>query len=98
MTTKTDWHPADIVAALRKKGWSLRRLSLSHGYSSGMVRQAILRPYPKAERIIAEAIGVPPWVIWPSRYDGNTHKGGRRYVPKHTSGPKKRNGYSDPGK
>lgn len=64
-----DWHPADIKAALEKAGWSLRRLSLHHGYSHGTVRQAISKPYPNGERIIADAIGVEPWEIWPSRYD-----------------------------
>lgn len=31
---ESDWHRADIVAALHKQGWSLRRLSLHHGYKS----------------------------------------------------------------
>jgi Ner family transcriptional regulator len=26
------------------------------------------RPYPRAERLIAQAIGVPPETIWPARY------------------------------
>lgn len=38
---------------------------------------AIWRPWPKAERIIAEALGVPPEQIWPSRYhpDGSPRSG-----------------------
>lgn len=64
-----DWHRADIVAALRKKGWSLRRLSLENGYkSAGSLKNALDRPWPKGERLIAEAIGVTPETIWPSRY------------------------------
>ncbi|WP_081620130.1 helix-turn-helix transcriptional regulator [Thioalkalivibrio sp. ALMg9] len=62
-----DWHPADIVAALRKAGWSLRRLSQHHGYAPTVLRSALARPWPKAERLIAEAIGVDPASIWPSR-------------------------------
>ncbi len=31
--TAKDWHRADIIAALHKAGWSLRQLSLKHGYS-----------------------------------------------------------------
>jgi len=66
---KQDWHRADIVAALRKAGWSLRRLSVHHGYASPTtLTHALDRPWPKGERLIAEAIGVSPAEIWPSRY------------------------------
>ena len=64
-----DWHSADIVAALRKSGWSLRRLSAHHGYGPNSLGDATRRPWPRAERLIAEAIGVPPEQIWPSRYE-----------------------------
>jgi Ner family transcriptional regulator len=63
-----DWHPADIVAALRKAGWSLRRLSVHHGYRPGQLASATFGPWPKGERLIAAAIGVAPEVIWPSRW------------------------------
>lgn len=67
-TPPQDWHRADIVAALRKAGWSLRRLSRYHGYEAGSLGQALKRPWPRAERLIAEAIGVSPEAIWPTRY------------------------------
>jgi len=63
-----DWHPADIVAALRKAGWSVRRLSAHHGYHPKTLNAAIDRPWPKGERYIAEAIGVPPETIWAARF------------------------------
>ncbi|WP_083460545.1 helix-turn-helix domain-containing protein [Gulbenkiania mobilis] len=64
-----DWHRADIVAALHKAGWSLRRLSQEAGLSAGALNNALDRPWPKAERIIAAAIGEAPEAIWPSRYE-----------------------------
>ncbi len=69
-----DWHRADIVAALRKAGWSLRRLATHHGYAAPTtLTNALARPWPKGERLIAEAIGIDPAEIWPSRYqDKNT--------------------------
>ena len=67
-TAIEDVHRADIVAALRKKGWSLRALSLQSGLAAGTLKAALERPYPKAERIIAAAIGVAPEAIWPLRY------------------------------
>ncbi|AJO90357.1 TPA: helix-turn-helix domain-containing protein [Haemophilus influenzae] len=73
--TAIDWHREDIKAALAKKGWSLRQLSLKHGYSNGStLKNALDRPWLKGERIIAEAIGVPAEVIWASRYEQRNHK------------------------
>ncbi|WP_081093937.1 helix-turn-helix domain-containing protein [Bordetella hinzii] len=68
-TARKDWHRADIVAALRKAGWSLRRLAQHHGYANPTtLGTAMSRHWPKGERIIAEAIGCSPAEIWPSRY------------------------------
>lgn len=67
-TPLEDWHRADIYAALRKKGWSLRQLSLRFELSPNALRNALDRPWPKAERIIAATIEVPPETIWPTRY------------------------------
>lgn len=63
-----DWHPADVVAALRKAGWSLRRLSMAHGLHPGTLSFALRLPYHNGERVIASHIGVAPQEIWPSRY------------------------------
>lgn len=65
-----DWHPAEVVAAIRMKGFSLRQLALLNGYgNANSLTSALRRPYPLAEALIAEAIGVEPKTIWPSRYD-----------------------------
>lgn len=63
-----DWHRADIVAALKKKGWSVRALSVASGLSPNTLKTALSSPYLKGEKIIADAIGEHPEVIWPSRY------------------------------
>lgn len=64
-----DWHQADIIAAVKKAGWSLRALSIQHGYAPGTLRNALRGPYPNAEKLIAETIGCKPEEIWPSRYE-----------------------------
>ena len=71
-----DWHPADVIAAVRKAGWSLRQLGLEHGYARSALPFALHKPYPKAEAIIANALGIAPQEIWPSRYnkDGTTNR------------------------
>lgn len=63
-----DWHSADIIAALKKKGTSMAAVSRLAGLSSSTLSNALTRRWPKGERLIAEAIGVRPEVIWPSRY------------------------------
>jgi Ner family transcriptional regulator len=74
--TRGDWHPADLIAALRKRQLSLKQLSREHGYAPDVLKVALRRPYPKAERIIAAALGTTPNSIWPSRYtvDGRSNR------------------------
>ncbi len=38
------------------------------GLSSSTLSNALIRKWPKGERLIAEAIGVKAETIWPSRY------------------------------
>lgn len=72
MTLKERWHNLEIVAAVKiKTGLSLRRLSESHELHHSTLQQALHRSYPKAEKIIAEAIGVPVQTLWPDRFDQN---------------------------
>ncbi|WP_431137891.1 helix-turn-helix domain-containing protein, partial [Psychroserpens mesophilus] len=67
--------PADIIAGLRKKKTSLAALSRQSGLSSSTLANALSRPWPKGELIIAQALGATPQVIWPSRYhDPVTHE------------------------
>lgn len=63
-----DWHSADIIAALKKKGTNLSALSREAGLASSTLANALRRPWPKGERLIAEALGEKPEKIWPSRY------------------------------
>lgn len=76
-----DWHPADVLAALHKAGWTLRGLAASHGLTnSSTLSAAMVRSYPLNERRIADALGLHPKDIWPSRYfeDGTRRPQGLR--------------------
>nr|WP_073586141.1 helix-turn-helix transcriptional regulator [Vibrio quintilis] len=68
LNTTQDWHVADIKAALEKAGTNCERLANEHGIAGSTLRNAFRQKYPKAEKIIADKIGVPPEEIWPSRY------------------------------
>lgn len=79
--SREDWHPADILAALHKAGWTLRGLAHSHGLTnSSTLSAAMVRSYPLNEKRIADALGVHPMVIWPTRYfeDGTRRPQGLR--------------------
>jgi len=68
--TGGDWSAHKIRYALNEAGWNWSSLAKATGYAgSAALRNATMKPYPKAERIIANAIGVAPETIWPSRYE-----------------------------
>lgn len=71
---KKDWHNADIIAGLKKKGTTLAEVSREAGLSSSTLANALFRPWPKGEWLIANALMIHPAEIWPSRYyDPVTH-------------------------
>ena len=63
-----DWHKADIIAALKKKGTTLAELSRKSGLSSSTLSNALVRPWTKGETIIAKALNLKPSQHRPSRY------------------------------
>ncbi|ENC7887822.1 helix-turn-helix domain-containing protein [Yersinia enterocolitica] len=65
---KSDWHPADIIAALRKKDTTLAAVSRKASLSSSTLANALTRPWPKGEWLIAECLEIHPSEIWPTRY------------------------------
>lgn len=64
-----DWHSGDIIAGLKKRGTSLAAGSRKAGLASSTLTNALLRHWPKGERLIAEELSVSPSEIWPSRYN-----------------------------
>jgi len=78
-----DWHPADVKAALHKKNITLASIAEAYGLTSSSTLSSVFtRSYPLNEKRIADAIGVHPMVIWPSRYnkDGSIKPRGFRAV------------------
>lgn len=71
MTQKrTDWHPEDIRAAIRKRFGSMAALGRHFGVSKTAVPNTINQPgySAKMERRLAEILGHQAHEIWPSRY------------------------------
>lgn len=65
------WHPADITAAIRKRGKTLTALALENGLSESACRKALILKYAKAELVIARFINIPVHELWPDRWDGD---------------------------
>lgn len=84
-TSQEDWHPADIKAALEKAGWTLKALADHHGIKgSSSLSHTFWRSYPANEKRIADAIGVTPQEIWPTRYNQDGTKKPRGLRANHT--------------
>jgi Ner family transcriptional regulator len=66
-----NWHKQDIIAAVRKKGSTLQRLSYDHGFARNTLNMACDARFPRAHQVIADFLGVPRQVIWPQFYHPN---------------------------
>jgi Ner family transcriptional regulator len=67
-STAGNWHRADVLAAIRKRGSTLAKLSRDNGLHERTLYNALERHWPKGEKIIADYIGMNPREIWPERY------------------------------
>ncbi|MCB1833153.1 MAG: helix-turn-helix domain-containing protein [Geminicoccaceae bacterium] len=65
----TGWHPEDIKAEIRKRGMTLKDLSISLGMHPTACRKVLEFPLLRAELAIAKLIQVPPQELWPDRYN-----------------------------
>jgi Ner family transcriptional regulator len=63
------WSKAYIKYRICDMFGSMTNLAHCYGVHPAVIRRALRVPYPKAERVIARALGVHPTDIWPSRYD-----------------------------
>ncbi len=81
--TNQDWHPADVVSALRKKGTSLRQIGLANGYTH--IQAVLVRPWWVVEQLVAAAIEKKPADIWPTRYAENVSREHAKRLTRNTA-------------
>lgn len=72
--TAVNWHKADILAELKKKGWTLRSLAAEGNVSYSTLKTVFDKSYPKMERLVANAIGISPEIIWAERFAERNRK------------------------
>lgn len=73
-TTSKGWDRHGILAAIKRRYGTLTRMAERFDADVRHVTVALRRPYPKAEKVISQALGVPAQELWPDRFD----KAGRR--------------------
>lgn len=72
-TARTDaldgWHPADIVAAVHKRGGRLNALAEQHGFNAYSMSKALRLCFPACHDVLAAFVGASRQEIWPQFYD-----------------------------
>ncbi|HBM3102604.1 TPA: transcriptional regulator [Klebsiella pneumoniae] len=68
-----DWHPENIKAEIHKRGLTFRALSLQAGYKKDSLKSVLRTPCKPYQEIVANALGVEPEDIWPSRYKTDSY-------------------------
>lgn len=69
MRRKKSPHKEDIKAAIYKRGATLTQLASSASLGATTCNTALHRPIPRANRAIAEFLGVALCDLWPQWYD-----------------------------
>jgi Ner family transcriptional regulator len=63
------WHPQDIIAAIKKQGWTHQRIADHLGVSRSTVSLCLKTGSSPAVRgFVAQLVGVSEQEIWPCRF------------------------------
>lgn len=79
-TQKRSWDAPGILAEVKRRGSTLTKLAEDNGLNSSACRTALSRPFPAADKVISDFIGVSLHELWPERYDENDQRYDRRTV------------------
>lgn len=65
---QNDWPPEKVRAEIILRGLTMVGISKAAGLNPAAASSALRRPFRQAEKAIADAMGMEPFEIWPSRY------------------------------
>lgn len=88
-STKAGMNKERIKAELRILDGSMKAFAEKRGVDERVIRRALILPQPRAEKVIAEALGTTPETLWPERYTDdvlNNPRHWRRHI--NVSSPK----------
>lgn len=63
-----DWPATKVRAEIIVRGLTLRGISRKAKLNDAAASVALRRPFPRVEKAVADALGMEPFQIWPSRY------------------------------
>ena len=69
MTPTRHWNRHLILAEIKTRFGSLNAFAATTKLDAAHFSVALGQPYPKAEKLISRALGVPLSQLWPDRYD-----------------------------
>ncbi len=70
-----------IIYQLSLRDHTLASLARDAGISRQAIWQALIKPYPKVEKIIAKSLDIPPHSLFPERYDDDGQPNRKRGRP-----------------
>lgn len=62
------WSPARIKSELMMRGTNLSKIAVQNDLSESACRKALIKPFPRAEQVIANELGVDVKEIFSDRY------------------------------
>lgn len=71
-----------VIYQLKLQGQTLASVARDAGVAKQQTQKAMSAPYPRMEKIIADALGLTPQVLFPDRYDADGLPCRRRGRPK----------------
>ena len=69
MVSQTNWHPADVIAAVRKSGSTMQAIALAAGFHRTAASHCLSWPVPHANKAIADHLGKSVSDLWPQWFD-----------------------------
>ena len=86
-THTTYWDRHAILAEIKRRDGTLAAFAGRTSVSASEISAALGSPYPKAEKAIAAALGIPVQTLWPDRYwpNGRRRSTSSRVLPQRAS-------------
>jgi Ner family transcriptional regulator len=71
-----DWTQIEVLSAVKARGSSFPKLAEANGYDNNRALYHVFyrNNAPKAQKVIADFLGLSPKEIWPSRYQSSMTK------------------------
>lgn len=71
MASPEGWHPADIIAAVRKSGSTMMEVAIAAGFHPSALSHCLRFPVPDANKAIAAHLDKHVHELWPQWFDEN---------------------------